>query len=109
MRVRAKQGSVVLDKRIQTWNFFYWQDGKRHSKTIGTRKDLPTKAAAWRAAKAFRDAVEQQTAVNVGGSIPTVSALVEQYRLKRCRSGKTRGGVINRGFASTSSPSGERV
>ena len=78
MRVRAKQGSVVLDKRIQTWNFFYWQDGKRHSKTIGARKDLPNKAAAWRAAKALRDAVEQQTAVNVGGSIPTVSALVER-------------------------------
>jgi integrase len=83
VRARAKQGSVVLDKRIQTWNFFYWQDGKRHSKTIGTRKDLPTKAAAWRAAKALRDAVEQQTAVNVGGSIPTVSALVEQYRLEK--------------------------
>jgi hypothetical protein len=74
---------VVLDKRIQTWNFFYWQDGRRHSKTIGTRKDLPTKAAAWRAAKALRDGVEQQTAVNVGGSIPTVSALVEQYRLEK--------------------------
>jgi integrase len=74
---------VVLDKRIQTWNFFYWQDGKRHSKTIGTRKDLPTKAAAWRAAKPLRDAVEQQSAFDVGASVPTVSALIEQYQAEK--------------------------
>jgi hypothetical protein len=57
---KGKQGSIVLDKRSKTWNFFYWQDRKRHSKAIGTLKNLPTKAAAWRAAKALREAVEQQ-------------------------------------------------
>lgn len=83
MRARAKQGSVVLDKRIKTWNFFYWQDGKRRSKTIGTLKNLPTKTAAWRAAKTLRDAVEQQTAVKPHSSIPTVGVLVEQYQAEK--------------------------
>jgi len=83
VRARAKQGSVVLDKRIQSWNFFYWRDGMRHSKTIGTRKDLPTKAAAWRAAKPLRDAVEQQGAFDVGASVPTLSALIEQYQAEK--------------------------
>jgi integrase len=83
VRARAKQGSIVLDKRIRTWNFFYWQDGKRHSKTIGSLKNLPTKAAAWRAAKALRDAVEQQTTVRPRSSVPTVGTLIEQYRMEK--------------------------
>ena len=83
MRARAKQGSIVLDKRIKTWNFFYWQDGRRHSKTIGSLKNLPTKAAAWRAAKALRDAVEQHSALQPRGSVPTVGTLVEQYRAEK--------------------------
>jgi hypothetical protein len=83
MRARAKQGSVVLDKRSRTWNFFYWQDRKRHSKTVGTLKDLPTKAAAWRAAKSLRDAVEQQTTMDTRSSIPTVGSLIEEYQAEK--------------------------
>lgn len=83
MRARAKQGSIVLDKRIRTWNFFYWQDGRRHSKTIGSLKNLPTKAAAWRAAKTLRDAVEQQSTLQPRSSVPTVGALIEQYRTEK--------------------------
>jgi integrase len=83
VRARAKQGSIVLDKRIRTWNFFYWQDGRRHSKAIGSLKNLPTKAAAWRAAKSLRDAVEQQSAEQARSSVPTVAALVEQYRMEK--------------------------
>jgi hypothetical protein len=56
--VRQRQGSVVLDQRIRTWNFFWWENGKRHSKKIGTVSQYPTKASAWRAAKPLRDAVE---------------------------------------------------
>jgi len=80
MRARAKQGSIVLDKRSKTWDFFYWQDRKRHSKTIGTLKNLPTKAAAWRAAKALREAVEQQTTMDTRSSVPTVGLLITQYQ-----------------------------
>src|SRR5258708_2982541 len=43
MRQRQRCGSVVLDKRIKTWNFFYWDNGRRRSKKIGTTKDYPTK------------------------------------------------------------------
>lgn len=76
-RARAKEGSVVLDKRIKTWNFFWWADGKRHSKAIGRLPDLPTKAAAWKAAKPLRDAVEER-----GGAsgAPSVNDLVVHYR-----------------------------
>ena len=76
-RARAKKGSVVLDKRIKAWNFFWWADGKRHSKVIGSFRDLPTKAAAWKAAKPLRDAVENQGGVS---NAPTVNHLVSRYR-----------------------------
>jgi integrase len=83
VRARAKQGSIVLDKRSKTWNFFYWQDRKRHSKTIGTLKNLPTKAAAWRAAKALREAVEEQTTMETRSSVPTVGLLITQYQAEK--------------------------
>jgi integrase len=75
---------VVLDKRIKTWNFFFWENGKRRSKKIGTLSQYPTNASAWRAAKPLRDAVENQTAVNPGTSKAlTVNTLVEQYRKEK--------------------------
>jgi integrase len=79
-RARAKQGSVVLDKRIKAWNFFWWADGKRHSKVIGALRDLPTKAAAWKAAKPFRDAVEER---GRAGGAPIVNDLVARYRSEK--------------------------
>jgi len=82
VRQRNRSGSVVLDKRIKTWNFFFWENGKRRSKKIGTMSQYPTKASAWRAAKPMRDAVENQTQVNPSAA-PTVSTLVEQYRAEK--------------------------
>jgi integrase len=82
-RKRSGSGSVVLDKRIKTWNFFYWDDGKRRSKRIGTTSQYPTKASAWRAAKPLRDAVENQKQVNPVSAAPNVSKLVEQYRIEK--------------------------
>jgi len=84
MRARIRTGSVVLDKRTKRWNFFWWQDGKRHSKAIGTLKDLPTKADAWRAARPLRDALETETKIIFRNEqAPTVKTLVEQYRAER--------------------------
>jgi len=74
---------VVLDKRIKTWNFFFWENGKRRSKKIGTMSQFPTKASAWRAAKPLRDAVEKQVQVNPSNLTPTVTTLVEQYRSEK--------------------------
>jgi hypothetical protein len=34
------------DKRIKTWNFFFWENSKRRSKKIGTLREYPTKAPA---------------------------------------------------------------
>ena len=81
MRQRNRSGSVVLDKRIKTWNFFFWENGKRRSKKIGTMSQFPTKASAWRAAKPLRDAVENQ--VSISNAAPTVNTLVEQYRAEK--------------------------
>lgn len=78
MRARQGSGSVVLDKRVKTWNLFWWQDGKRHSKKIGSLREYPTKASAWRAAKALRQIVENQ--VKISSNAPTVKILVTQYR-----------------------------
>jgi integrase len=84
MMQRHRSGSVALDKRIKTWHFFYWENGKRRSKRIGTLSQFPTKASAWRAAKPLRDAVETQTQVNpITSAAPTVRTLVEQYRVEK--------------------------
>jgi integrase len=79
--VRQRQGSVVLDKRIKTWNFFFWENGKRRSKKIGSLSQYPTKASAWRAAKPLRDAVENKA--RIPNTAPTVSILIEQYRAEK--------------------------
>src|SRR6266849_8755411 len=81
MRARNRDGSVVLDKRIKTWNFFFWENGKRRSKKIGTVSQYPSKASAWRAAKALRHSLENQT--KVSSNAPTVLTLVEQYRAEK--------------------------
>jgi hypothetical protein len=83
VKQRNRSGSVVLDKRIKRWNFFWWENGKRRSKQIGTTSQYPTKASAWRAAKPLRDAVENQEQVNPGNAAPTISTLVEQYRAEK--------------------------
>ena len=81
MIARNQDGSVVLDKRIRTWNFLWWENGKRRSKKIGTVSQYPTRASAWRAAKALGHSREKQPTVSASG--PTVSTLVEQYRCEK--------------------------
>jgi integrase len=76
---RHKRGTVVFDKRRGTWNFLEWVDGKRKSKVIGTRREFPTKAAAWRKAQPL----PSQTTTNNQARSPTVTALVERYRAER--------------------------
>jgi integrase len=74
MSSRINRGSVVQDKRDKTWRFFWWENGKRHSKVLGR---FPTKAKAWEAAKPLRDALGAQTK---NFSVPSVNMLVQQYR-----------------------------
>jgi len=58
---RHKTGSVVFDKRRKTWNFLWWEEGKRRSKLIGTLKEFRTKGAAQRQAQSFLPGVLGQT------------------------------------------------
>lgn len=77
MRVqRHKQGSVRFDKRRGTWNYLFYDHGTRRSKLIGTKKDYPTKAAAWAAVTPVQPS-------SAAPAAPTVNTLVEQYRAEK--------------------------
>jgi hypothetical protein len=105
MRARNQEGSVVLDKRIRTWNFFWWEKGKRKCKALGR---YPTKADAWKAAKQLRDSLETQVQARNAG-VPIEARWWNNIRQKRCLNGKTHVGHINRGFAFTSCQNGDRT
>jgi len=78
--MQRQKGCISLDKRIGTWSFYWRESGKLRSKRIGSLKDLPTRTAAWRAAKELRHALEDQVPQS---AVPTVMALVAQYRVER--------------------------
>ena len=83
---RHKTGSVVFDKRRKTWNFLWWEDGKRRSKLIGTLKQFRTKGAAQRQAQSFLpDVIGQPSeSSNVTESeTHTVRALAARYERER--------------------------
>jgi len=75
---RFRTGSVAQDNRSKVWNFFWWENGKRKCKALGR---FPTKAAAWKAAKPLRDALEAKPQHTHG--VPTVSTLTEQYKAEK--------------------------
>jgi integrase len=79
-RQRQKFGSVVLDKRINTWNFIWWEDGKRRSKVIGSRRDFPTKTSAWKVATSCVPPRKNQVQPN---PTLTVAELVNLYRVEK--------------------------
>jgi integrase len=74
---KSTTGSVVKDKRSHVWQFFWWADGQRHSKTLGR---FPTKTAAWNAAQALRAQPKPQPH---SAAAPTVSELVVNYRIEK--------------------------
>jgi hypothetical protein len=83
---RHKTGSVVFDKRRKTWNFLWWEDGKRRSKLIGTLKEFRTKGAAQRIAQSFQpDVIGQPSeSPNVTESENhTLQALAARYERER--------------------------
>jgi hypothetical protein len=71
---RHKGGSVRFDKRRGTWNYLVYHHGKRRSKLLGSKREYPTKAAAW---KAVGTRVETQPKPV---HALTVNTLVERYR-----------------------------
>src|SRR5271165_3686816 len=45
---RHAVGSVRYDKRRGTWNYLWYDGPSRRSRRLGTKQELPTKAAAWK-------------------------------------------------------------
>ena len=69
-------GSVVYDKRRRTWHLYTYENGKRHSKLIGHKLDLPNKSAArLAAARTWKPS----SAANSEAGAPTVHELVTAY------------------------------
>jgi len=83
--MRAKEGSVVLDKRSGQWFFYWWEAGKRRNRKIGTLAEFPSKTAAWRSAKRYREAVEGANTVTINkiSRGPTIVTLAEAYRAEK--------------------------
>jgi integrase len=77
---RHSTGCVRFDKRRGTWNYLFYDHGKRRSKLIGTKRQYPTKAAAWKGLDTVRAFVEQAKSE---AAPPTVQTLVERYRAEK--------------------------
>src|SRR5581483_2790618 len=74
---RFAVGSVVYDKRRRTWHLYSYANGKRRSRLIGHKRDLPNRSAAQRAsADMQRSSVP---AINGEPGAPTVRELVTAY------------------------------
>jgi len=74
---RYARGSVRFDKRRGTWNYLWYESGKRRSKLIGSKQQYPTKASAWKAVERLQ----------VGKPIiqdgETVNAIAARYTAER--------------------------
>jgi integrase len=69
---------VRFDKRRGTWNYLFYDHGKRRSKLIGTKQQYPTKAAAWRAVELLQ--LQPRAAAPTG---ETVRAVIARYQAER--------------------------
>jgi len=78
---RVNEGSLVFNRRYGTWNFLWCENGHRRSKVIGTAREFPTKASAWRAAEPLRRPLEQSERSDQ--RVPSVLGLVEEYRAEK--------------------------
>jgi hypothetical protein len=78
MRVqRHGAGSVRYDKRRGTWSYLWYDGATSRSKRLGTKQQLPTKAAAW---KEFDRLKLGERKTHKSGHTLAVRALVTPYR-----------------------------
>lgn len=73
---RHAVGCVRFDKRRGTWNYLFYDHGKRRSRLIGTKQQYPTKASAWKVAERFFKPCETTSG-------ETVRDLVTRYKSER--------------------------
>jgi hypothetical protein len=74
---RHASGSVRFDKRRRTWNYLWYESGKRRSKLIGTKQQFPTKASAWKEAERLK------VKPNERPSGETVQSVITRYEAER--------------------------
>jgi hypothetical protein len=79
---RFKTGSVVFDKRRKTWNFLWWENGKRRTTRIGTLAEYPSKSTARRAAQEIQLS-HTDVPRTPANEAPKMKSLVERYRAER--------------------------
>jgi integrase len=72
-------GSVRFDKRRGTWNYLFYDHGKRRSKLIGTKQQYPTKASAWRAVDLHQ--IPLRTTISSGETVKDVSTRYQSERM----------------------------
>ena len=80
---RNARGSVRYDKRRRTWNYLWYDGSIRRSKRIGTKREFPTKAAAWREV----EQLEIQPSEPQNGT--TVRSVIAKYETERMPSRHT--------------------
>jgi len=80
-RARHKRGSVVKDKRRGVWNYLFCDNGVRRTKTIGTVRQYPTKAAAWREAGRLQLSPREKQITNEAETVRAIAARYEVERL----------------------------
>lgn len=79
---RFKTGSVVFDRRRKSWNFLFWENGKRRTRRIGKLAEYPSKSAARRAAQDLQ-MLRQEIPTQQPEPSLTVQALTQRYRVER--------------------------
>jgi len=77
---RYKTGCVRFDRRRGTWNYLYYDNGVRRSRLIGTKRDYPTKASAWKAAEHWNESDLLKEPVHPA---PVVKNSVEKYQAEK--------------------------
>jgi integrase len=74
---RRTVGCVRFDKRRGTWNYLFYDHGKRRSKLIGTKRQYPTKAAAWKAVERLEGGRPKEP------NGETVQSVIARYEIER--------------------------
>ncbi len=78
-RARIQNGSVVFNKKYETWNFLWFEGHHRHSRKLGTLSELKTRDAALKKATA----VKRELGLEREASATRVRTLVEQYQSEK--------------------------
>ena len=74
---RHAPGSLCFDKRRGQWQYFWYENGRRRSRVIGSRSEYPTKAAAWKAVESCRPQAQETPRGE------TMAAVIQRYENER--------------------------